>query len=80
MPLIRRVAEAGWRPVNRIFPVAPSTGLVAEQFGERYVTIFNPSPSVPRRITVPSSRELVTDAPVDGVLELPPETCRVLMR
>lgn len=78
IPIIRRVAEAGWRPVNRLFHVDPATGIYAEQFGDRYVTIFNPSHTETLRISVPDVHELTTGAKVGGVLFLPPETCRVL--
>ena len=78
IPLMRRVAEAGWRPVNRLFPVDPATGVFAEQFGDRYVTLFNPSQTDTRRITVPASYELMSGAKVVGEMFLPPETCRVL--
>ena len=40
VPLCKLVSEAGWRPVNRL--VATSTpGVRVEQFGDRYVTVFN---------------------------------------
>ena len=78
MPLVRRVAEAGWRPVNRLFPVDPATGVFAEQFGERYVTLFNPSQTDTRRVEAPRAHELTAGADVAGTLALPPETCRVL--
>ena len=78
IPMIRRVAEAGWRPVNRLFPVDPATGIFAEQFGDRYVTLFNPSQTETFRIAVPDAHELTTGAKVGGELFLGPETCRVL--
>ena len=78
IPMIRTVAEAGWRPVNRLFPVDPSTGIFAEQFGDRYVTLFNPSPAETLRLNVPNVRELTTGTAVGGELVLQPETCRVL--
>jgi hypothetical protein len=40
MPLIRRVSEAGWRPVNRL-AACEGAGVVMEQFGEKYLTLFN---------------------------------------
>jgi hypothetical protein len=78
IPMIRRVAEAGWRPVNRLFPVDPATGIFAEQFGDRYVTLFNPSQTETLRIAVPDAHELTTGAKVGGELFLGPEMCRVL--
>ena len=78
MPLCRRIGEAGWCPVNRLLPVDPQTGVLAEQFGDRYVTLFNSSETETRTISVPAVRELVTDTPARGELTLPPETCRIL--
>ena len=78
MPLCIAVSEAGWRPVNRLFPVDPATGIFAEQFGDRYVTLFNPSRTETLRIAVPEAHELTTGAKVGGELFLEPETCRVL--
>ena len=78
MPLCIAVSEAGWRPVNRLFPVDPATGIFAEQFGDRYVTLFNPSLTETLRIAVPEAHELTTGAKVGGELFLEPETCRVL--
>lgn len=78
MPIIRKVAEAGWRPVNRLFPVDPERGVFAEQFGDRYVTVFNPSQTDTLRIAVPEAYELTTGKKVGGEISLPPETCRVL--
>ena len=78
MPLCIAVSEAGWRPVNRLFPVDPATGIFAEQFGDRYVTLFNPSRTETLRIAVPEAYELTTGAKVGGELFLEPETCRVL--
>ena len=40
MPIVCRVSEAGWRPVNRL-ATATGEGLVCEQFGERLLTLFN---------------------------------------
>ena len=78
MPICKRVGEAGWRPVNRLLPVDPATGVLAEQFGDRYVTLYNASTNETRSVAVPAVRELVTGATVSGSLALPPETCRVL--
>jgi beta-galactosidase GanA len=59
-------------------PAAANNDISAEQFGERYVALFNHSTKsvtvkLPREI-----RELVTDSLVKGSLTLEPETCRVL--
>ena len=58
--------------------VDPATGVFAEQFGERYVTLFNPSQTDTRRVEAPRAHELTAGADVAGTLALPPETCRVL--
>ena len=78
MPLCKLVGEAGWRPVNRIFPLGPETGVFAEQFGDEYVTLFNPSTNETRNVSVPHASELVCGIEVEGELAVPPETCRVL--
>jgi hypothetical protein len=78
LPIIRRVAEAGWRPVNRRLPLTAETGVLAEQFGESLVTLFNPSPEEPKTVSVPPCRELVSGSPVAGSLAVPPERCLVL--
>lgn len=40
IPLIRQVAEAGWEPVTL---AATTSALHLERFGEKYLTVFNPS-------------------------------------
>ena len=40
MPIICRVSEAGWRPVNRLASCA-GAGIVCEQFGDGLLTLFN---------------------------------------
>ena len=62
IPNMRRVVEAGRRPVNRLFPVDPDTGIFAEQFGDRYVALFNPSQTETLRIAIPDAHELTTGA------------------
>jgi hypothetical protein len=78
IPLCRLLSEAGWRPLNTLLPKAANDDISAEQFGDRYVALFNHSTKsvtvkLPREI-----RELVTDSLVKGSLTLEPETCRVL--
>ena len=78
VPLCRLLSEAGWRPLNALLPAAANKDISAEQFGDRYVALFNHSTKsatvkLPREI-----RELVTDSLVKGSLTLEPETCRVL--
>ena len=41
VPLVKRVAEAGWQPITRARSSDPKTYL--ERFGERYLTVFNDS-------------------------------------
>ena len=40
MPIVCRVSEAGWRPVNRLANVT-GEGAVCEQFGENLLTVYN---------------------------------------
>ena len=40
VPLCKLVSEAGWRPVNRLASCS-GRGVVMEQFGDRYLTLFN---------------------------------------
>jgi len=40
MPIVCRVSEAGWRPVNRL-AACSGKGVVIEQFGDRYLTLYN---------------------------------------
>lgn len=40
VPLCRLVSEAGWRPVNTLAQ-SKTPGVFVEQFGDRYLTIFN---------------------------------------
>ena len=61
MPLICRLSEAGWRPVNRLASAA-GAGLVCEQFGERYLTLYNHgSEPVTAEVTFMVSVASVTD-------------------
>lgn len=93
VPLCRRVAEAGWQPVNRL--VASTDPLVVtEQFGSkpgaRYATVFNLSRE-PRTVNLrrgvadaaEETPELVEGVPVRwqdnrATLALPGESVRVL--
>ena len=87
LPLVKRIAEAGWRPVNRLVRSADPQ-VYAEQFGDRYVTVFNPSAEAKTAELCALSgdslaHELVEGGTVDfkeGVarLELPAEGVRVL--
>ena len=69
IPLCRRVAEAGWKPITHAH--SSNDSVYVERFGSRYLTVFNDSPD--RRTTTirlddasrrADSRELVTDTPV----------------
>lgn len=64
VPLIKRVAEAGWQPVTRATSSDPK--VYVERFGKRYLTVFNDSPKE-QAVTItlgdpppPKSRELVS--------------------
>ena len=86
LPLVTAIAEAGWRPVNRLFSVE-GTDVFAEQFGDRFVTVFNVSSRTQRVRLVPLKGAMVVQelvaggewtVPVQGLeTELPPETCRL---
>ena len=89
VPLCRLVSEAGWRPVNTLVKFDPN-GISVEQFGDRYLTVFNPGQE-PLAIRLdflqPTSavRELVTgeNLAVSGnrlELTLPAETARLIDR
>lgn len=77
MPLCIAVSEAGWKPVNRLMPL-DGEGVYSEQFGLRYVTVFNPSMTASKTVRIKPCRELVTGAKLSDTLELPPESCRLL--
>jgi hypothetical protein len=69
MPICKTVAEAGWEPITRARSDDPS--IVVERFGERYLTVFNPTASpVTTSIALdapprsPTARDLVTGKPV----------------
>ena len=87
LPLCIRVGEAGWRPVNRLVS-SDSPDIVTEQFGERYVTVYNLSAGKKSAALVSlsggtSAKELVAGGEwiFDGgrcLVEIPGETVRVL--
>ena len=78
VPLCRMLSESGWRPVNSLVPDAGRGDVSAEQFGDRYVALYNHSKTSPAEIDVPAARELVTGEEVRGRLAIPPMACRVL--
>lgn len=68
MPIVCRVSEAGWRPVNRL-ATATGAGLVCEQFGERLLTLFNhgkapATAAVAFKAPVTAAKDLVSGADV----------------
>ncbi len=72
VPLVKLVAQAGWRPVTGARSGDPE--VYVERFGERYLTVFNDGADE-RSVTVTvddqgveSARDLVTDAqlPCEG--------------
>lgn len=86
LPLVTRIAEAGWRPVNRLLS-ADAKDVFAEQFGDGFVTVFNTSSKTRHVRLLPlkgasAAKELVAGEdwtfPAEGVeIDLPPETCRL---
>ena len=79
IPLCRLVSEAGWRPLNTLLPGAAAGDVSAEQFGDRYVALFNHSTSKSATVKIPREmRELVSGEAVKESVTLEPETCRVL--
>lgn len=85
--LQRQLSEAGWRAVNRL-AVSETADVFAEQFGDRYVTLYNPgekpSTALVRSLTgAKSAKERILDADwtfADGVAtaEIPPQKVRLL--
>jgi hypothetical protein len=70
VPLVKRVAEAGWQPVTRVASSDPK--VIVERWGKRYLTVFNDSDK--RRTAVltleglaapPRCRDLVRGRDVD---------------
>ncbi len=86
IPLCRLVAEAGWRPVNRLVQ-STNPQVVTEQFGEAYATVFNLS-NQPQKTEL-SFAAPVTEERVEGktfaesprklAVELPGETVRLFV-
>lgn len=76
-PLCRKVSEAGWRPVNRLYD-PKAEGVFAEQFGDRYVTVYVPPEGKAATIELPPARELVGGRAVGGKCELAPGMCLLL--
>ena len=87
VPLCRRISEAGWRPVNTL-AVSDNPAVFVEQFGDRYLTVFNPGDK-PQTVRIRSlagakrAAELVAGGEwrfSGGVAaaEIPPETVRLL--
>jgi hypothetical protein len=65
--------------VNTLLPAAANNDVSAEQFGNRYVALFNHSVTKSMTVKIPRElQELVTESSVKGTLILEPETCRVL--
>lgn len=89
VPLVKRIAAAGWRPVCRVL-ACDNPGVYVEQFGDAggvcYATVFNPSrKTLAAKLTSPRlvAQELVAGGEwwLDGRqgVEIPPETVRLLM-
>ncbi|MGN0853295.1 MAG: hypothetical protein ACI4Q3_07955 [Kiritimatiellia bacterium] len=86
VPLCRLVAEAGWRPVNRLVR-SSNPQVVTEQFGDGYATVYNLSDK-PQRAELSFSAPLVeervegrafADRPRQLLLDLPGESVRVFV-
>ena len=87
VPLCRKISEAGWRPVNAL-AASETDGVYVEQFGERYLTVFNSGTekkTVRLRVlnAAREARELVEGGCwrfADGVadVDIPGETVRIL--
>jgi hypothetical protein len=86
IPLQIELAKAGWTAIATLAE-SSSPGVFVEQFGERYITLFNPSRTEPATAKISSVRrgalERVTGEKWDfskGALgiTLPPETVRML--
>ena len=88
VPVCKLISEAGWRPVNKLAK-SETPGLFVEQFGDRYLTVFNSGTKpLTARLRLNGeapalARELLTDETwefKDGAysVDLPPETVRVL--
>ena len=78
LPLCRLLSESGWRPVNVLAPQTARGDVSAEQFGDRYVALYNHSQTAAAEVEVPDARERVTGIDVRGRISLPPMECRVL--
>jgi len=90
LPIICRFSEAGWRPVNRLANVL-GTGLVAEQFGDRFLTVHNQGPCEARgvlKLLSESGKAVAADALTGkriaiengvGTFELGPEEVMALV-
>ena len=83
LPVVRALSEAGWTPDNRLLEVSDARA-VSEQFGERYVTLFNPLErelEVKVRFAGANVREMLTgervpDPQVRTTIVLAPESAR----
>ena len=63
VPICRRLAEAGWRPITAAWSSRPR--VYVERFGDRYLTVFNDS-------SEPADVEITLAGP-------PPQACRELV-
>ena len=88
VPLCKMISEAGWRPVNTLL-ASDNPEVFVEQFGDRYVTVFNTSTSEQMvKLTSlkggRSAKELVAGGvwKFEGgcaAARIPPETVRLLV-
>ena len=87
IPLCRMISEAGWRPLNWLLS-SDNPNIAVEQFGDRFVTVFNGSGSsqtvrLKAAAGKPRAHEHVTGqkwrfTDRDLSVVLPPETVRLL--
>lgn len=86
VPLAIEAATAGWKPVGTLVSCDDATVFV-EQFGDRYVTVFNSSTEKAKCVRLRSASSVATERLTgekcvfkEGVatLEIPPESVRFL--
>jgi hypothetical protein len=86
VPLVCELAAAGWKPVTTLAS-SSDPDILIEQFGDRYVTVFNSSTEETKTVKIASPREVVRERVVGGewkaedgffTASLPPETVRML--
>ncbi|MDD4025215.1 MAG: DUF4886 domain-containing protein [Kiritimatiellae bacterium] len=86
VPLVCELAAAGWKPVTALASSSDPEVLV-EQFGDRYVTVFNSSTKETKTVKIASTRTTARERVAGGewkaesgffTASIPPETVRML--